>query len=176
MTYMNSKFKTNFVFIYCNGGNIGIINYRATNQLTDALRKYRKATVIFALGVNGNSNPKRNIKRTKYYDWYIKNYPKHKFVISSVGGTRRKTGSYSNSNVRAFNKLLKRKYKTNVDAVKRTTGNQKIYYFDCYKYLKDNGLINPEKSNKGTRDGLHYTNKVYRKMLRGYRKFVENLE
>lgn len=74
------------------------------------LNKYPYAPVVFALGVNGNRNPSSNINRTRNYDYYINNYPTHRYIISTVGGTGKAGGGYKNKNVRLFNTLLKKKY------------------------------------------------------------------
>lgn len=177
MSYMNSNNRKNFLLVFSNGGGINCINPNGGsrwigNLLESALKKYPKAPVVFALGVNSNGNPTSNAKRTKVYDYYIKNYPSHTYIISTVGGTGKKTGSYKNSNVVSFNKKLKEKYVTGIDNIRKKTNNKNIYFYDLYSYLKDAKLLNPGKSNKGTRDGLHYTSTVYKKWLKDLRSFI----
>lgn len=179
MSYLNASKRKNYVLVYSNGGGINCINPKKSSlwigdKLKKVLKNYPKAPVVFSLGVNSNGNPSKNFNRTKIYDYYIKNYPKHTFIISSVGGTAKTIGSYSNKNVKSFNKKLKNKYYTNLYKVKNKTGNNKIYYYDLYSYLKSANLINPGKSYKGTRDGLHYKNNVYTKWLKNLRKFVKD--
>ena len=174
MSYMNSSTRVNYLLVFSNGGGIKCIDPKGGsrwigNLFKNALNKYPKAVVVFALGVNGNGNPSNNIKKTSIYDYYIKNYPTHTYIITSVGGTNKKSGSYSNKNVIAFNKKLKKKYLDN-------NTNRNVYYYDLYSYLADSGLINPGKSNKGTRDGLHYKNNVYKRWLKDLRRFVNYLE
>ena len=181
MSYMNSKYKKNFLLVFSNGGGINSIDPKGGSRyigdlFKKALKKYTKAPVVFSLGVNCNSNPSSNAKRTKIYDYYIKKYPDRIFIISSVGGTGKTTTTYKNSNVKSFNKKLKEKYVDNIDKIKLKTGNNNIYYYDLYTYLKDAELIDPGKSYKGTRDGLHYTNKVYRRWLKDLRSFVEYIK
>ena len=170
MSYMNASSRKNYVLVFSNGGGIGSINPNGGsrwigNLLVKAIKKYPKAVVVFALGVNGNGNPSNNYSKTKTYDYYIKHYPDHIFVISSVGGTNKKSGSYSNANVKAFNNKLKKKYLTN-------NTNTRVFYYDLYDYLASSKLIDPGRSNKGTRDGLHYTNNVYKKWLKDLRRYV----
>lgn len=177
MSYMNSNNRKNFLLVFSNGGGINCINPNGGsrwigNLLESALKKHPKAPVVFALGVNSNGNPISNTKRTKVYDYYIKNYPSHTYIISTVGGTGKKTGSYKNSNIVSFNKKLKEKYVTGIDNIRKKTNNKNIYFYDLYSYLKDAKLLNPGKSNKGTRDGLHYTSTVYKKWLKNLRSFI----
>lgn len=168
MGNINKNARKDFVFVYSNGGGISSINPNGGsrwigNILQRTLKKYPRAPVFFALGVNGNSNPSSNVKRTSYYDYYIRNYPSHQFIISTVGGTGKIGGSYGNKRVRAFNRLLKEKY----------AKNKKVWLYDCYQFLVQSKLINPGKSNKGTKDGLHYKGSVYAKILRDCRIFVQ---
>ena len=168
MGYCNKSERRNFVFVYSNGGNLNSISPKGGSRwigdrLQKVLRKYPKAPVVFALGVNGNGNPSANVKRTKNYDYYIRNYPSHAYFISTVGGTGKKTGSYKNSKVKTFNRLLKQKY----------GNNKKVHIYDCYQFLVDSNLLNPGKSNKGTKDGLHYKRNVYVKILKDCRKYVQ---
>lgn len=118
MGYLNKNKRKNFVFVYSNGGNLDCINPNGGgrwigNLLSSTLRKYPNAPVVFALGVNSNGDPSSNLRRTANYDYYIRNYPSHRFIISTVGGTGKIRGSYKNSNVIAFNNLLKKKYRKN---------------------------------------------------------------
>lgn len=169
MGYLNKSKRKNFVFVYSNGGSLSCINPKGGsrwigNLLQRTLKKYPKAPVVFALGVNGNGNPAKNVKRTSYYKYYIKHYPSHDYYISTVGGTGSSAiGSYRNSKVRSFNKKLKKKYKN----------NKKVCIYDCYQFLVQEKLLNPGKSNKGTQDGLHYENRVYAKILKDCRKFIQ---
>ena len=168
MSYMDQKYRENYVLIFSNGAGIRCIDPNGGprwigDRFVKALKKYPNAPVVFELGVNSNSNPNTNFKRTRVYDYYIQNYPSHKFIVSSVGGTNG-TGAYSNSKVISLNKKLKNKYYNKID---------NVYFYDLYDYLKSSKLIEPGVSNKGTRDGLHYTNKVYRKWLKDLRKFVK---
>ena len=163
MSHLSKNKRQNFVFVFSNGGNLSCINpvkgsRWIGNRLKATLNKYPYAPVVFALGVNGNGNPSSNINRTRNYDYYINNYPTHRYIISTVGGTGKIGGSYKNKNVRLFNTLLKKKY-------------GQVY--DCYQFLEDGRLINPGKNNKGTRDGLHYKNSVYAKILIDCRKKIQ---
>ena len=181
MSYLNSKSRKNFLLVFSNGGGISCIDHKGGsrwigNLLEIALKKYPDAPVVFALGVNGNGNPTNNANKTKVYDFYIKNYPSHLYIISTIGGTAKRTTSYKNSNIVTFNKKLKEKYVDNIEKVRKKTNNKNIYFYDLYKFLKDAKLINPGKSYKGTRDGLHYTNTVYRRWLKDLRSFVNYIE
>ena len=96
----------------------------------------------------------------------MRKYPNHIYVISNLGGTgSTPKGGYKNSKVISLNKLLKKKY--------ANRENEGIYYYDAYSFLKNNHLINPGKSNKGTRDGLHYQTNVYIKLLKNIKKFIK---
>lgn len=183
MSLLKKKYKKNFVIIYSNGGTINSINpYGGDKWIGDIfvkiLKKYKKAPVVLLLGVNGNYNPTLNFTRTTYYDYYIKKYRKHPYVISTVGGTgvNKNYTEYSNKKIKSFNKLLKNKYKNinSVEKLKLFLNNDKIYFYNSYQFLKKNKLIEPGISNKGTKDGLHYKNKVYIKWLADIRKFVDN--
>lgn len=178
MSYLNAKSRKNFLLVFSSGGGIDAIDpeggYRWMGDiLVSALNKYPYAPVVFALGVNFNGNPINNAKCTTIYDYYIKYYPSHSYIISTVGGTGKRTTPYNNSNVVEFNKKLKEKYVDNIKEVRKSTGNKNIYFYDLYEFLKDAKLINPGKSNKGTRDGLHYKNKVYKGWLKDLRSFVD---
>lgn len=181
-SYLKTKNRKNYMLVFSNGGGISCINPGGGSRwigdiFKHVLEKYPKAPVVFALGVNGNGNPTNNANRMfKVYEQYMKNYPTHTYIVSTVGGTNKKTGSYKNKNVRTLNAKLKERYVRNIKAVRKKTKNNNIYFYDLYNYLKEAGLTKPGKSNKGTRDGLHYKNNVYKAWLKDLRSFVRFVE
>lgn len=170
MTKLRAKNRRNYVVVYSSGGTIDSINPFGGdrwigNKLRKVLQKYPTAPVVFALGVNGNADPYANFGRTVVYDYYIRSFPKHRYIISTVGGTGSISGAYSNSNVVKFNVLLRQKY----------ANSSSVALYDCYEFLEDSKLLCPGKNNKGTKDGLHYKSKVYKALLKDLREFVEEI-
>ena len=153
----NASVLKNYVFCYVNGGSSSVINYKngkLSGILKNLLHKYRNddTIVIFNLGVNGNSNPTKNANRTaKIYNKWIKAYPNIKFYVESIWPTKIKSkkGSYRNSNVVKFNKILKAEYVN------------KGLFIDAYEYIKHNDLM-----TGGMRDKIHYKFNSTKKILK----------
>ena len=147
------------VYAWVNGGGVGVISRGGLkSKLVKLLKKYNnRCIVVFNLGVNGNSSPKKNARRLiNTYNKYIKKYKNIDFYVESINPTAKSRTSYRNSNVKAVNKILKKKFKDR--------------FIDTYSYLVDNKIVNT-KTGKGTRDRLHYKNSVSRKI----EKYVKNI-
>ena len=119
--------------------------------------------VVFNMGVNGNSSPKKNAKRIiKIYRRWMKEYPDVPFYVMSVNPTIETSGPYANSKVIKVNRYLKNEY------------DPKGIYIDCYRYLREKGIIN--NNGKGMKDKYHYKWSTSRKIMQYVRNTVEKKE
>lgn len=161
----NSDARTNFAFCFVNGGNVGVINPK-TGKLSSRVRGYiekyrsRNPVIVFAFGLNGNSNPEKNAKRViRTYNKWIKAYPELRFYVESIGPTKLSSGSYSNPNVIRLNKVLEEEFEP------------RGLWLDTYSYIVDNDIVN--STGKGLRDNYHYKWKTCKKELLKIRELVE---
>ncbi len=133
-------------YIAENGQGYTWLNSTAGVTLRYYLKSNPDVKVVLALGVNDLGNVKKYIT---YYKKLIKEFPKTKFYVLSINpvdeAKEAKYGySVKNSQIETFNK------KIYADATLKSR------YINTYKYLKSEGYT--------TRDGLHYTAAVYKKL------------
>lgn len=162
----HKKVRDNFYMCWVNGGNVTVLkkNQKLTPYVKKAIDKYReKCVVVFNMGVNGNSSPKKNAKRIiKIYRRWMKEYPDVPFYVMSVNPTIETSGPYANSKVIKVNRYLKNEY------------DPKGIYIDCYRYLREKGIIN--NNGKGMKDKYHYKWSTSRKIMQYVRNTVEKKE
>ena len=151
MSYRNADHTKNIYFVYGNGCSALDMNNNFDgfkDKLKNALKTYKKATVVFMLGVNGNSSPSKNVDQIeKLYNYCKKNYGGHTYVVSTVGKTFGCSGSYANSKVVSLNEKI----------AKRFSGKP---FFNLYRYTEQ--WISKKSE---TADGLHYKSGTYNKIL-----------
>ena len=160
----NSDARTNIAFCFVNGGNYSVAadGGRLTPMIDQYIRQYkdRDPIIVFNLGLNGNSNPKKNAKRLiKTYKWWMKKYPDLRFFVEGIGPTIVTEGSYSNANVIKLNELLRKEYQP------------KGMWIETYDFIEEKNLI--DETGKGLRDRYHYKWPTSRKLLKHMRKCVE---
>ena len=152
--------RSNYCFCWVNGGNISVIGKKGklTPYVKKKIRRYRKrCIVVLNLGVNGNSDPKKNAKRIiKTYNRWMKLYPDVPFYVVSVNPTMIHGGPYSDKNVVKLNKRLKKEYKP------------KGIYIDTYSKLKKSSLLKGQML--GMKDEKHYTWRASKLILDYIRK------
>lgn len=152
MASRNADHTEHIYFVYGNGCSALDLNNNFDGfktKLNNALKAHKSAKVVFMLGVNGNSSPSKNIDQIeKAYKYYKKHYGGHTYIISTVGKTIGRDGSYSNKHVVSLNKKI-------ISAF-----SNKTQIFDLYS-LTDKWI----DKKKETSDGLHYKSGTYNKIL-----------
>lgn len=160
-----SDARTNIAFCFVNGGNVNVIkpsNGKLTSRFKGYIDKYRSRNpvIVFAFGLNGNSNPEKNAKRIiKIYNKWMAAYPDLKFYVESIGPTKLGSGPYGNPNVIRLNQALKEEFEP------------RGIWLDTYTYLSENDIVN--SSGKGLRDNYHYKWKTCKKQIIKIRELVE---
>ena len=176
---------TDFSFVYKNGGTISNTIGSGTGGLSylkSAINRCPDAPVVLWLGFNGTLTKN---ELNKHYDSLMKSYPKTSFYVCTLGPSKLagNTG-YQNGRVLKKNATITEKYVTNVDTVKKETGNNNIFVIDMYKYIVEDlkAPIPEENSKKDAVDknnfydnkGFHYNKNAARgKMLTYIRKCIE---
>lgn len=136
----------NTKYIAVNGMGYNWLKNTAGVNLKYYLKANPNLKVVLALGVNDLGNVSQYIS---YYKKLIKEFPKTKFYMLSINpvdeAKEAKYGySVKNSQIESFNKKMYSAFKSR--------------YVNAYKYLKTDGF--------STRDGLHYTTTVYKKLYK----------
>jgi len=153
-----AKLKKNYSFCWVNGGSIRVLDYDTgilSPYLKQALAKHPTATVIFALGINGNGNAALNARRIRAtITAWAGHYPGLSYRVMSVNPSARQAGGYHTAKIRKLNRLLKAAWPDQ--------------YIDMYRYLTRHNLVNPT-TGAGTTDGLHYTTDVSAAILKRLR-------
>ena len=152
MSSRSKKHTKNIYFVYGNGCSARDMNSNFDGfktKLKNALTKYKKATVVFMLGVNGNSSPSKNIGQlSKAYNYFMKKYKGHTYIVSTVGKTFGCKGSYMNAHVTSLNKMIV------------STFSGKVPVFNLYDLTSQ-----WVRGKRQTRDGLHYKKDTYNRIL-----------
>lgn len=154
--------RRNYCFCWVNGGNVSIIgkNGKLTPYVENMIERYRdRCVVALNLGVNGNSNPKKNARRIiRQYRRWMKNYPDVKFFVVSVNPTTLRTGAYSNKKVVELNELLREEFEP------------EGLYIDTFTPVMESGLVTG--AARGMKDNYHYKWPVSRKVLKIVRRYI----
>ena len=132
------------------------------NTLRKELRDEPKSKVILNLGVNDLGNVRQYIA---LYRKLITQYPQANFYFMSVNPIETKRAKAYGYNTKYVSNTAIKKFNTQI---KETFPSA---YLDCYKYLIKKKLIQNVSTGKGTVDGIHYTNAVYRAI---YKYVIEN--
>lgn len=160
MSQRDASYTKNVYFVYGNGCSARDLNENFDGfrtKLQNALNTYRNASVVFMLGVNGNANPGDNMSQLRRaYDYFMNRYGGRRYVISTVGKTVGRTGSYANSHVTALNEKILSVYSGRVEI------------FDLYGLTGGLG-----KSD--TIDGLHYKSGVYIRILKKVKAYSSSV-